>query len=133
MSQPTSKIDIFTHILPVRYREKLLKIAPPGLDIVVNVDSTPTVLTWRSVQDHGQVRRASGVLTCPRPRWSRLQTRSRQWISRGWRMMHGRTRQQIPGPLRGRCGRPADETTWTKPSWSWTGRSRILAERSSRC
>jgi len=43
MSQPTSKIDIFTHIMPVRYRERLLKIAPPGLDIILNVESTPTV------------------------------------------------------------------------------------------
>jgi predicted TIM-barrel fold metal-dependent hydrolase len=38
-----SKIDIFTHIMPVRYREKLLKIAPPELDIIVNVGSTPTL------------------------------------------------------------------------------------------
>ena len=43
MSKPTSKIDIFTHIMPVRYREKLLKIAPPELDIIVNVGSTPTL------------------------------------------------------------------------------------------
>jgi uncharacterized protein len=43
MSKPTSKIDIFTHIMPVRYREELLKIAPPGLDIITNVGSTPTL------------------------------------------------------------------------------------------
>ena len=43
MSKPFSKIDIFTHIMPVRYREKLLKIAPPGLDIITNVGSTPTL------------------------------------------------------------------------------------------
>jgi predicted TIM-barrel fold metal-dependent hydrolase len=43
MSKPTSKIDIFTHIMPLRYREKLLKIAPPGLDIITNVGSTPTL------------------------------------------------------------------------------------------
>src|SRR4030042_6919300 len=43
MSTPFSMIDIFTHIMPLRYREKRPKIAPPGLDIIVNVGSTPTL------------------------------------------------------------------------------------------
>ena len=38
-----SKIDIFTHIMPIQYKEKLFKIAPPELDILKNVGSTPTM------------------------------------------------------------------------------------------
>jgi aminocarboxymuconate-semialdehyde decarboxylase len=37
------KIDIFTHIMPIQYKEKLFKMAPPGLDIISNVGSTPTL------------------------------------------------------------------------------------------
>ena len=37
------KIDIFTHILPLKYKETLFEIAPPGMDIVDNVGSTPTL------------------------------------------------------------------------------------------
>jgi predicted TIM-barrel fold metal-dependent hydrolase len=37
------KIDIFTHILPPKYKDALLKNAPPGLDIIANISVTPTV------------------------------------------------------------------------------------------
>ena len=37
------KIDIFTHIIPLEYKEALFKIAPPGVDILANINSTPTV------------------------------------------------------------------------------------------
>ena len=37
------KIDFFTHILPTKYKDKLFQIAPPELDIISNVRSTPTV------------------------------------------------------------------------------------------
>lgn len=36
-------IDVFTHILPPKYKEAVLKAAPPGMDIVKNISSTPTV------------------------------------------------------------------------------------------
>lgn len=38
-----SKIDIFTHILPSKYKETLYKVAPSGLDIMSNVGATPTL------------------------------------------------------------------------------------------
>ncbi|MDP2917798.1 MAG: amidohydrolase family protein [Dehalococcoidia bacterium] len=37
------KIDIFTHILPPKYKEALFKAAPPQMDIISNISSTPTV------------------------------------------------------------------------------------------
>ena len=37
------KIDIFTHILPPKYKEALFKAAPPYMDIISNISSTPTV------------------------------------------------------------------------------------------
>jgi len=40
---PMLKIDIFTHVMPIQYKEKLFKIAPPELDIIKNVGSTPTM------------------------------------------------------------------------------------------
>ena len=38
-----SKIDIFTHILPPKYRESLYKVASSGLDIMSNISATPTL------------------------------------------------------------------------------------------
>lgn len=37
------KIDIFSHIMPITYKEKLLKIAPSHLDIIKNVLATPSL------------------------------------------------------------------------------------------
>lgn len=37
------KVDIFTHILPPRYKETLFKVAPSRLDIIDNISATPTV------------------------------------------------------------------------------------------
>lgn len=37
------KIDIFTHVFPTRYKEILCKVAPPEMDIMSNVLSTPTL------------------------------------------------------------------------------------------
>lgn len=37
------RIDIFTHILPAKYKESLYKVAPSGLDIINNISSTPTL------------------------------------------------------------------------------------------
>lgn len=37
------KIDIFTHILPAKYKDALLKIAPLGMDIIARISSAPTV------------------------------------------------------------------------------------------
>jgi aminocarboxymuconate-semialdehyde decarboxylase len=37
------KIDAFTHVLPPVYKEKLFQVSKPGIDIIPNVRSTPTV------------------------------------------------------------------------------------------
>ncbi len=37
------KIDIFSHIMPIRFKERLFKIAPSNLDILRNVGSTPSL------------------------------------------------------------------------------------------
>jgi predicted TIM-barrel fold metal-dependent hydrolase len=37
------KIDVFTHVLPNKYKEELFRVAPKDMDIVSNVRSTPTV------------------------------------------------------------------------------------------
>jgi uncharacterized protein len=36
-------IDIFTHILPPKYKDELFKLSIPGMDIIPNIKSTPTV------------------------------------------------------------------------------------------
>jgi len=38
-----AKIDVFTHILPNKYKQALYKVAPSGMDILDNISSTPTV------------------------------------------------------------------------------------------
>jgi len=37
------KIDIFPHIIPIKYKEALYKVAPPGFYIQNVIDSTPTL------------------------------------------------------------------------------------------
>lgn len=37
------KINFFSHIIPPGYKEALIKAAPPNMDIIANISSTPTV------------------------------------------------------------------------------------------